>query len=427
MKINEVILSVLKDIYSKDHELIVKKKQIDLIEKEFKNARKNNIKSYDDIIENIKSEDIIDFSENIACEVNKQLKMGKALQPGILFECSVAKTISKIYNLNNFFNYDDLVEAGINDKYEVEKICPDMPSEFYNYFDKHVRYMYYDKNSKDVFIAQYGDPSKIDLEMYYHGEIVKIEIKDFPAKAGEYDVKYDDDGKIIPSDKMLGTNYEDIIENFNNNESVFDNLGNNIPITDAKSKTKILNKYIFDKEIDIIVTSYEDYLTAIYKNDLFFFTTAGSEIRTTGKNWGNPFISNKKIISFIKTINGTEIREDKIKIPEYALSDQKKKGHINEMSAKKINQILKIQNGDYCVDNGYVCFSIKDLKQVKATISIHISIDRSMKYDDFKSHYLKITIQHILSKPINYIDGEGKKGLIVYRLSHDKNETIHMR
>jgi len=423
---SESILNVLKELYTSDIKLFICSEEIDKLEDTFKKRKDLNLFSYEEIVKYIEEKFGIHIkkSQNIVNEINKQIKCNKALQPEVIFEGNVAKTFAKFYELNDFFDYDDLKSDGIDDKYKVREVCPNMPQAFYNYFDEHIRYMYYDKERKDIFIAQYGDPNKIDLELFYHNSVIKIEIKDMPAKSGEVDVKYNDDGKLIIDERLKNTEYEAVVDNFNLNDSIFDNLGRNIQVKDAVTKTKILSSYIEKKHIDILATEKDDMLILIAKDDLFFLSTSRSEIRTTGRNWGSIFVSKNKLLLFIKSIAEAEIRGDEIRIPCTLMTEQKKRGHNGEISSRKINQVFKIDKSKVNIKNEYAVFNLQDVQQVRATISVHLSIDKCCDYNTFKHYYLCSTESSINNKAVDYFDGEGKCGFILYYEVNDAKVAI---
>ena len=113
-------------------------------------------------------------------EFEKQFTQKKTLQPGILNECFILQTLADKLNLTS---------------------CQDMEtSSSVQVKDKTPRYKYYSSNaSNNGLLLQYGDPSSTDAVFIKGLDIINIEIKDSNSKLEELDLKYQENGKLSPS------------------------------------------------------------------------------------------------------------------------------------------------------------------------------------------------------------------------------------
>lgn len=142
-------------------------------------------------------------------------------------------------------------------------------------------------------MIQYGNPTRYDADLYIDNQIVKLEFKDKIARAGEKETEYDDEGKLIYSEKFAEENpdYIPLIERFNEENNIVD-LAGNYQIDNDQDKKAMLKAYFKSLGFESLVSLDDNnQLVAITegcidtKGGKEFLSLAGSEIRRSGKNY----------------------------------------------------------------------------------------------------------------------------------------------
>lgn len=387
MKIdNEALVQFLNDIYQNMIFTILNNQEIKEIEEFYnKNYDKftdiNQFYSLDKkIARNIKK------VKSVRAEVERQFEINRRLQSGTLCECVMAETIAQIYGLDCFADvfHTYIRELPANILYRLRDdnnriLC---------------RYIYYNKENLNTFLIQYGNPTRYDADLYIDNQIVKLEFKDKIARAGEKETEYNDEGKLVYSEKFAEENpdYIPLIERFNKENNIIDLTGN-YKINDDADKKAILKAYFKSLGFESLVSLDDNsQLVAITegcidtKDGKEFLSLDGSEIRRSGKNYYGVF-TEKLLLKSIRNIGG-EIIDDNVKIPVNNMTDRTNNRRI---TGKKINHLFFVKIENIKEESGYYTFTLNNVKQLKPTLCVHMQIisDRVelMKfYEDILKH-----------------------------------------
>lgn len=379
MNKSDAIKQILSKIYSCDTTLILGKRDTKLVN----NYYKNNFNKYKDFTQFLTSNSdingIVVKLKSGEKEIQKQFENSLGLQPGILSECNYIETLAKIFHLNKCVDLDTTPTN------QLPKSCVPFIKSGANTFSCS-RYLYFSTKNNDVFIFQYGNPAAGDAEIIFFKTKVFLEVKERTAKCGEFDLKYDEEGKLIPSDKVKKEFPEMIglIEAFNSETSVFEQIGSNYNRFDKKIVDQIIKSYFNKPQIDLLIsTDINDQLIALQPQNINIVLPNGkkiietntSEIRTSGRNHGpvfTPLFLNKTLDAF----DATEIEPGKYMIVNRNNKDVgfvKARGK-DVISRFKINHIFFIPYECITQKGEYVIFNKKDIKQLKASISMHMCI-----------------------------------------------------
>ena len=156
MTTNTSIRSYASIINNSEKKNVLTKKQVKTIEKTVKSNLHKCTSTLSLTSSNKSIEPLIKKMKSGKSEIDKQLKQGKALQPGIINECITAQTLASILHLNNFFDF------------ETEPVSK-IPKEVKHNMDKiqnssktgcSARYAYYQKGNFDTIIFQCGRQQK---------------------------------------------------------------------------------------------------------------------------------------------------------------------------------------------------------------------------------------------------------------------------
>lgn len=370
MKIdNEALVQFLNDIYQDMIFTILNNQEI----KEIEDFYNKNYDKYSDINQfyslDKKIARNIKKVKSVKAEVERQFEINKRLQSGTLCECVMAETIAQIYGLDSFADvfHTYIRELPANILYRLRDdnnriLC---------------RYIYYNKDNLNTFLIQYGNPTRYDADLYIDNQIVKLEFKDRIARAGEKETEYNDDGKLVYSDKFAEENpdYIPLIERFNEENNIIDLMGN-YQIDNEDDKKALLKAYFRNLGFESLVSLDDNsQLVAITescidpKDGKSFLSLDGSEIRRSGKNSYGVF-TKELLLKSIREIDG-KIVDETVKVPVSNMSDRINNGKV---TGKKINHLfyVKIENVDE--KEGYYIFSLKNVKQLKPTLCVHMQI-----------------------------------------------------
>lgn len=387
----ETINFAMNKIYEYNGQIVVSKNDIEKIEKCYKKDFDKHL-DYESFLDANPELEVIfkDFKAG-KCEIEKQLKLEKALQPGILCECAYTQTLAKIFKANNFIDLESIpycrVPKGLIKYIEpsAETVCSG-------------RYIYYNSDFSIV-IVQYGNPDTYDVALFINNKFISMELKDENALLADCDLLYNENGKFIVSDEVINraSGFEFFINRFNNTETVMTFLGHNYKLvqnySDKERIKKILSLDLNTSNFSLLVTSTKsNELIAVKLSDMFFefsdgttlFDTSGSEIRMTGKNARkSPFTPN--FLEKILAEKDVEIDEKKgvcrvYKNNEKVLGFTRGRGQSNEKATRfKINEAFFVRIKDVVDHDDYIEFSKNKINQNKSGISIHIEIKKTKK------------------------------------------------
>ncbi len=389
---NETLIKFLRDVYLKDNKTVLTDNEVKQIEKFYKSNYKK-AETFDEFLKiNPAITKKIKKAKGVYAEIKRQFNSKSALQPGTIIECVLAQTIANMYNLScfvdSFHSYIRELPANVLPYLRAEEntlLC---------------RYIYYDPNNYDNFLIQYGNPTSYDADLFLNNHIVKLEFKDRIARAGERDIKqYDENGKLLLDNKFMKENpeYIPLIKQFNEETDIFSRYSPkcssvNYKEFDEETKKDILRSYFSNLGIDVLVTlDKNNELLAITidcvdgTDNFDIISTKGSEIRPAGKNPRKvftPIFLNNSIINIGGDIN------NKISVPIKNMQDRIGRGTGGVITGKKINNLLfvpikKVNQ----LDDRYL-FSLKDIRQLKPTIAIHVKIIADK--NELKEYYNEI-------------------------------------
>lgn len=287
---SDAIQEVLRIIYTSDTSLIISNEDIQKIEEYHKkNLNKPTYLDYLYAAEEVTA--LIGKLQSGRAEIEKQYTAHKALQGGILSECVYAQTLARIFHLTQCIDLDRTQYNNIPIKckqaLEYIKSAAHTVSA--------ARYIYYGTKTQD-YIIQYGNPTAGDAHIIYLNEEIHIEFKQPKAKAGEYDLSVDENGKLsVPETTLVhyGESLQSCIDRFNASTSLFDMMGSNYKFSDADHDAllHIAARYFELQDIDLLVSAVNDQLLVVRPSDLKQYPASqnicnldGSEIRSTGRN-----------------------------------------------------------------------------------------------------------------------------------------------
>ncbi|CDE07572.1 putative uncharacterized protein [Bacillus sp. CAG:988] len=366
---NEALSKFLNDIYGEMIFTVLDNQEI----KEIEDFYNKNYDKFDDINDfyslDKKIARNIKKVKSVKAEVERQFEINKRLQSGTLCECVMAETIANIYNLDSFADvfHTYIRELPANILYRLRDdnnriLC---------------RYIYYNKEDLNTFLIQYGNPTRYDADLYIDNQIVKLEFKDRIARAGEKETEYDDNGKLIYSEKFAEENpdYIPLIERFNEEYNIID-LPGNYQIDDEDDKKAMLKAYFKNLGFESLVSVDENSQLVAITEDCIevhdgkeFLSLAGSEIRRAGKNSYSVF-TKELLKKSIEEINGS-INDDIVKIPKEKMTDRINNGRV---TGKKINHLFFVKIENIKEDSEYYIFSLSNIKQLKPTLCVHMQI-----------------------------------------------------
>lgn len=391
MNKKEAIDELIKTIYNTNSDLILPEVDIKKLNDFFKGIEDFN-KKFEDFC-NDNSEELNEISKlrSGKYEIEKQYNQNKALQPGILSECNYIETLAKIFKLNKCLDFD---RTPMN-KVPIE--CRNYLNSGYQTFSA-ARYLYYSTKNPDIFIFQYGNPANGDAEIIICGNKVRIEFKERSAKAGEYDITglYNDEGELLISDDFRKNTpeYVPLIEKFNSETNVIEQIGHNYNNFDDETKVMSIMEYFARHDIDVIVSSTSN-------NDLIvltpecvkielpdgrrIITTENSEIRTSGRNHRKIFTKElfKKVL---KDMNAIQLDENKYEVSlNNDLVEIVNGRGTSTPSRVKFNKVFFVDIKNAKIENDKITFDINNVEQLKPSISMHIKINANK--DELKQYF----------------------------------------
>lgn len=361
------------------HYLIIPIKKIKKINQIYKKNFKiadtltNLIKEFDDNLLNLHE------CEAAYLTIQKQFELKKALQPAILTECYVAKTIADIFELKTF------VSSNGEDLHVPSKIGKILFRSV-NIDNADYRYIYYNDKKQNMCLYQCGSSNTIDIIFADENATLRIEIKEEKSKLEEVDLLYDDEGMLIYPKDFIKSNssYVPLIKEFNRTTSIFDKLGHNFNLKSFISThrhdiaTSILKGIMEKKHIDLYVLIQKNIIYPCLPEDLFKnVSIEKSEIRTSGRNGIKVFT--KEYLNKILCDNNNKavIDNDEISVI-YNQTSLTKGRNKNEITRYKLNNSFYVKTGDYKLEEiqgeKRLVFKRDKIWQLKPTISLHLDI-----------------------------------------------------
>lgn len=381
MNKKEAINVLIKTIYNTNSNLILSEIDIKNLNCFFKDINDSQIKIEDFFNDNSKEFNKISKLKSGKYEIEKQFIQKKALQPGILSECNYIETLAKIFKLNKCLDFD---RTPIN-KVPIE--CRKYLNSGYQTFSA-ARYLYYSTKNSNIFIFQYGNPANGDAEIIIDGNKIRIEFKERNAKAGEYDITglYNDQGKLLISDDFRKNTpeYIPLIEKFNRETSVIEQIGHNYNNFDDETKDMSIMEYFSRHHIDVIISSTSDNDLIVLTpecvkkelpNGRRIITTESSEIRTSGRNHRKVF-TKALFEKILKNMNAIQIDEKnyEVSLKNDLVEIVNGRGTKNP-SRVKLNKLFFVDIKNAKIENDRIIFNIDNVEQLKPSISMHIKIN----------------------------------------------------
>lgn len=378
-------------IYSSNCKLVVSNKDIKYLNDFFKDS-KNFVGDFREYLEGgSEALSLIKKLKSGKYEMEKQYENNKALQAGILSECNYIETLARILKLNKCVDFD---RSPLNSIPKDARIYLNSGAQTFSA----ARYLYYNPKIPDLYIFQYGNPANGDAEVILDGNKIRLEFKENNAKAGEYDITglYDEKGKLLISDdfKKNTPEYIPLIEKFNKETNVLEQIGHNYSNFDEESKNKSILEYFNRHKIDAIIssTSNDDLIlitplcvNSKLSNGKNIILTDNSEIRTSGRNSTKVFtkeLLNKLLID----MNAIEVSKDiyQVSLDNRYVELVNARG-TNIPSRVKFNKIFFVKISKITIINNIISFNINDIEQLKPSISMHIKINASK--EELKNFY----------------------------------------
>lgn len=369
----------LDTIYSNNSKLVLTDEEIKRIENFYKENHKID-EEYEEYLKN--NYDVIGAIKKIRSgnyELEKQYNKNESLQRSILSECNYIETLASIFKLNKCIDFDRTPLNSL--PVECRKFLNSGQQTYSS-----ARYLFYNPKQPDIFIFQYGNPAEGDAEIIIDGNKIKLEFKKREAKAGEYDLFYDESGKLIMPDGFEESNPELVkfVNQFNKETNLIDEIGHNYTNRfNEEDQIKAALAYFAKHDIDIYVSATKendlvalepDALEITLKDGSRIITTKGSEIRTTGRN-------PKKLVLidlFDKIMNEFDaeyLDSDTIKVKMNSKIEIVNSSGSSEPGRVKFNKFFFVKYNKAKFEGNYVIFKKKDVYQVNPTLSIHLILD----------------------------------------------------
>ena len=384
MSREQVVDKVVRCIYSTKLKCLYTQQEIDGLNEDYKEAHRLS-KDKDWFLERHNNRTLLAKEKVIDAEISEAFDSGRALMSGALSECNLSATIARIFELN-----DRIIIKGASSCIPPELIAILNQSLL---SPSKCRYIYRNSTNNKTCLFQFGAPDMCDAYLYIDGEMINIEYKERKAKAGEYDLDHDADGKLIIPESVQKDHPEVIrmVEQFNARTNLFDEIGHNYNDFDDVTGIYCISRYFSSKNIDIIVSlDVNNELIAVIldwvelnldKQDggLIVLSAEGSEIRTTGRN-SYSIVCPKHFQKIFHNNGGSIDSSGKCEISSGSSILRVAKGRGTGRPSKlKIASIYEVplKNKGYGIaqeHGGKWHFNISSVRQKKPTVSPHISI-----------------------------------------------------
>ena len=383
-KKDEVVDELLKRLYSGDGKCIYAQEEINYLSELCKDGFGKPL-SLEDVCRSSKNRELIKRELIVESELKDVFDNKRALMPGSLSECNLSATIAK--------------KLGLKNRVALKGARQAVPNGLLSIASKHslniekCRYIFYKDGDYSSVLFHYGSPDLCDAFLVYDGLKINIEYKERMAKAGEYDLSHDENGKLIVPRKVKISHpeVERLVDVFNNDTNLFDEIGHNYNDFSDEAKITCIAGYFNSKDIDVLVSiDANDEIVAIIPKWIDFIldkdegafqviSADGSEIRTTGRNpcgiicpdhFKRVFVENGGIIA--KTgdcsiSSGSDILR---------IANGRGMGRPSKLKICSIYEV-PLNNKGYGLareKDGKWSFNISSVRQKRPTVSPHISI-----------------------------------------------------
>ena len=386
------IWELLSILYSGEGKCTYSQAEIDLLNDVFKKYERRNG------IEGLRAEKLISALISrepvVLAELEDAIDGDRALMSGALSECNLSSTIAN--------------KMGLDSRIIIKGKSASIPRQLTMVMDgfgiEKCRYIYYKDGDFNTVLFQCGAPDSCDAFLIYDGLKINVEYKERMAKAGEYDLDHDENGKLIVPEKVKISHPEVVamVDAFNRNTNLFDEIGHNYNLFDTLTRVRSIIGYFKSKEIDLLVSiDKTDALVAIISNwiDLnldekpgafHIIETDGSEIRTTGRNPANIICPNhfRKVFTgaggVISSKGDCAIRSGNKVL---RIAKGRGTGRPSKLKIKSIYEV-PLNNKGYGVavlNRGMWLFGIKSVRQKRPTVSPHMTIVATR--DEIKDYF----------------------------------------
>ncbi len=306
-------------------------------------------------------------------ELRKSIDTGNLIQSAVFSECVYAQTLANMFGLLQFHIYSS----------EPFSLSRDVVSLIESYGLK-PRYVYRTQDGRQALVQAGGfggvDSALISIEEKnaYSNEynIHTIEFKEAAAKTSEPDLpKYGEDGllKLTPKFTRDYPQFKPMLEEqVAEGLNFFERMGSNINnFTFQSISSAVSENYSGKKYADVICTEDKSgYLTMMPANHAGRWSETRGEIRPAGRNkyevW-TPIALKHFIL-----IRGGSIDGANVAMPLGGMITARARGGSAAVNRYKINPLFFVYAEDVEINNGEVLFSLKDVKQLKPTISAHM-------------------------------------------------------
>jgi hypothetical protein len=217
-----------------------------------------------------------------------------------------------------------------------------------------------------------------DIQLISNGKITTIEVKEPNSLGGDYDLKMTEEGKLLPAiakNRIFPTEAQQILDNFNSTDSVFNHLGHNVNLeeTEFNLLMGIMHSYLKEKNIDFIASYTSE------TNNLIFFPVSevdkhvnfkNSEIRISGKNDLKVYTA----AAFKRALkeSGCTVNGKTVIIPKTAILSKARGSE--EISRIKISPLFFFRVEDVSEDEKFYYANLNKARQNKQGLGIHLNL-----------------------------------------------------
>ena len=296
--------------------------------------------------------------------LRRYVSQSKAVQSGFLNECVITKRLAERLGL-------DILVSFLDDAHNLDElpVSDDIKSALE---EKVVRFAYVRNGAPDICVVQCGGCTSGDTFIYESGIEYKVEDKEQGAKAGENDCIYDENFKLLPLPKTPNRVHV-LIDEMNEHYNLSEFIGHNCPI-DSESARRATDRYMTDSCVSIYaVPDASNQLALLCSEDLHelgVISFKGSEVRLAGRNPGKVFTPHL-LLNMLQNA-GASIEDEEVKIPKSSMKTAKSR-RTGTISRWKLNSIFFVRVADVEESREYLHFPLSKVKQLKPTVSPHIS------------------------------------------------------
>jgi len=368
---NKALILLFNKIYNngKLTSIVASKKEIKSLETFYKDNFQITDTYSEFICEIGKLGRVLDLSKAANAEFEKQFHKRQGLQPSILNACFIIQTIANLLKLDHFIDADEKVENV--PAHLLRSLIQAKGGELESQYPRYI----YHGDKQGVVLLQYGDSASIDAIFVNEGYRIRLEIKDSKAKMGEFDLSYGEDGKLIPSEKIVEEYpaFLKFIDKFNSETTVFNQIGRNYKFgkdIDKVTAEELVDSTFKTKKIDLYLLQNSSKLFALPTEYLLDnIDISGSEIRMAGRNHSSTFTPTN-LINTLNSLNA-QITGTQVKLLYDAVKEKKGRG-MTVITRYDINSLYFLKINNVNINAGFVSFDLKDVEQKKPTISMHV-------------------------------------------------------